>query len=102
MLAAADRLVGEQIDVVVASDRPDGDGARVLREAASAPYVPDLVLTAVAPGDEHAGWPLYTGKVPRSGRPTAFACRGYACDAPTGDAAELARQVTALAAARSD
>ena len=99
MLSAADRLMGEPIDVVVAADDPDGDEARALREAAAAPFVPDLVLTALAPSDEHASWPFYEGKVPRDGRATAYACRGYACDAPTADPDQLAGQVIALAPA---
>ena len=97
MLAAADRWLGEAVDVVVAADQVDAAGADELRQAAMAPFVPDLVLTGVAPGDDHAGWPLYVGKVPRDGRPTAYACRGYACDAPTVDAAELDEQVRRLA-----
>jgi uncharacterized protein YyaL (SSP411 family) len=94
MLAAADRRLGEPIDVVVAG-RPD-DG-RSLRQAAARPYVPDLVLTAVTDGDEHESWPLHAGKVARDGLATAYACRGYACDEPTHDPARLAEQVLGLA-----
>ncbi len=96
MLCAADRLLGEQIDVVVAGDQ-GSDGARELRHAAAAPYAPDLVLTGVAEGDPHAAWPLYVGKVARGGLPTAYACRGYACDEPTTDPSRLDAQVRALA-----
>ena len=53
MLSAADRMVGEPIDVVVA-EGPSGHG-RGLREAAIGPFAPDLVLTSVSTGDEHAG-----------------------------------------------
>jgi uncharacterized protein YyaL (SSP411 family) len=94
MLAAADRRLGEPIDVVVAG-RPD-DG-RSLRQAAARPYVPDLVLTAVTDGDEHESWPLHAGKVARDGLATAYGCRGYACDEPTHDPARLAEQVLGLA-----
>jgi uncharacterized protein YyaL (SSP411 family) len=92
MLCAADRMMGEAIDVVVV----EGDGADALRAAAIRPYVPDLVLTAVAPGDEHAEWPLYASKVAREGRATAYACRGYACDEPTSDPERLGEQVSGL------
>ena len=94
MLSAADRLVGEQVDVVVA--KAAGDDGRALRESAIGAFVPDLVLTSVAPGDAHAAWPLYAGKAARDGAATAYACRGYACDAPTSDPARLAEQVAAL------
>jgi len=96
MLAAADRMRSEPVDVVVAGDASSAD-ARALREAAVTPYVPNLVLTSLAPGDPHAGWPLYAGKEPRAGRATAYACRGYACDEPSADPTRLAEQVRALA-----
>ncbi|HEX7195992.1 MAG TPA: thioredoxin domain-containing protein [Candidatus Limnocylindria bacterium] len=96
MLSAADRLLGAPIDVVVAGD-PRSTEARALREAASAPYVPDLVLTGLADGDPQASWPLYDGKITRNGSATAYACRGYACDEPTTDPGLLAAQVAGLA-----
>jgi uncharacterized protein YyaL (SSP411 family) len=93
MLCAADRMIGEAIDVVVV----EGDGADALWHAAIRPFAPDLVLTSVAPGDAHAGWPLYASKVAREGRATAYVCRGYACDEPTTDPERLGEQVSALA-----
>ena len=96
MLCAADRLLGESIDVVVAGDQRSGN-AHALRRAAGAPYIPDLVLTGVADGDAHAGWALYVAKVERGGRATAYACRGYACDEPTDNPLRLSEQVDALA-----
>ncbi|MDQ3150043.1 MAG: thioredoxin domain-containing protein [Chloroflexota bacterium] len=99
MLCAADRSLGEQIDVVVA-DEPGSDNARALREAAAAPFVPDLVLAGVAEGDPHAAWPLFVGKVAAGRRPTAYACRGYACDQPTVDPGTLADQVVTLGQSR--
>jgi len=95
MLCAADRLLGDPVDVVVAGNREAAE-ARTLREAAAGPFVPDLVLTSVAPSDPHAGWPLFAEKVARGGVATAYACRGYACDAPTPDPSQLADQVRAL------
>ncbi|MCV0404344.1 MAG: thioredoxin domain-containing protein [Chloroflexi bacterium] len=96
MLCAADRQLGEPVDVVVAGDPTTAEAER-LRVAAAAKYVPDLVLTGVNEGDPQAGWPLFSGKLPRDGRPTAYACRGYACDEPTGDPERLAAQVAGLA-----
>jgi uncharacterized protein YyaL (SSP411 family) len=99
MLCAADRLIGEQVDVVVAGT-PAAPDAVALREAAIGPFVPDLVLTAVSDGDAHAGWPLHAGKVARASAATGYACRGYTCDEPTADPSRLAEQVRALANAR--
>jgi uncharacterized protein YyaL (SSP411 family) len=101
MLCAADRMLGEQLDVVVASPDPSAEDARLLRRAASAPYVPDLVLTSVAAGDPQADWPLYEAKAARGGTATAYACRGYACDEPTADPARLQEQVAVLGRASS-
>ncbi len=96
MLSAADRSLGEPVDVVVAS--PDGDAHAIdLRRAAASVYAPDLVLASVGPGHPHAEWPLFVGK----GAPDAaiaYACRGYACLAPTTDAMTLVDQVAELAA----
>ncbi len=99
MLSAADRLLGEQVDVVVAGP-PAAPDAVTLREAAIAPFVPDLVLTSVAEGDAHAAWPLYAGKGVRDGRSMAYACRGYACDEPTAEPSRLTEQVRTLAESR--
>ena len=99
MLAAADRMLGEPVDVVV-SGAADGAPALALREAAASPYVPDLVLATVGPEDPHAAWPLFVGKVARAGIATAYACRGYACDEPTTDPDRLSEQVRQLAAPR--
>ena len=99
MLSAADRWLGEPIDVVVAAPDVADAAARRLREAAAVPYVPDLVLAQAAPGDPHATWALFDGKVARDGRATAYACRGYACDEPTTDPDRLATQVSGLQAA---
>jgi len=99
MLCAADRQLSAPVDVVVAVRAADEPEGRDLRQAAAAPWVPDLVLTGVAAGDEHAGWPLYVGKAPREGQATAYACRGYACDEPTADPDRLVEQVRGLATA---
>jgi uncharacterized protein YyaL (SSP411 family) len=98
MLSAVDRLISQPIDVVVAAGSEDAE-AGALRRSAMVPYQPNLVLASVAPGDAHGAWPLFADKLPRDGRATAYACRGYACDAPTSDPAELHRQVAALQSA---
>ena len=100
MLAAADRMLGEPVDVVVAARSADDEGAVGLRRAAAVEYVPDLVLAAVAEGDAHSEWPLFAGKAPRGGAATAYACRGYSCDEPTSDPARLSAQVSGLGAIR--
>ena len=96
MLAAADRALGELLDVVIAGDAAD-QRAVALRRAASAPYAPDLVIAPLPDGAGIATWPLFKGKVARDGGPTAYVCRGYACDEPTADPERVRAQVAALA-----
>ena len=99
MLSAADRSLGDQIDVVVAGD-PSDPRAVALRRAAAGPYAPDLVIAPLPDGDRLGELQLFAAKVPRDGVPTAYVCRGYACDAPTSDPDLVAGQVTAQAGSR--
>jgi hypothetical protein len=96
MLAAADRALGEPLDVVVAGEGDD-PAAIALRRAAAGPYAPDLVIAPLPGGSPLARWPLFEGKLPRGGSPTAYVCRGYACDEPTGEPDRVRAQVAALA-----
>ena len=96
MLSAADRALRPAVDVVVAGDPGDPRSA-ALRRAAATPYAPDLVVAGVAPGDSLGERPLISGKVARDGVPTAYVCRGYACEAPTTDPGTVIEQVVRLA-----
>jgi len=96
MLAAADRGLGAPIDIVVAGD-PDDERAVVLRRAAIGPYLPDLVLAPLPPESRIADLPLFAGKVAIDGVPTAYVCRGYACEDPASDPQRVAEQVRGLA-----
>ncbi len=96
MLCAADRALRPAVDVVVAGDAADPRSI-ALRRAAAAPYEPDLVIATAAPGDDLGERPLFAGKTARDGAPTAYVCRGYACDAPTTDPAIVSEQVARLA-----
>ena len=97
MLCAADRALRPTIDVVVAGEPADPRSV-ALRRAAAAPYAPDLVIAGLPAGGPLGARPLFANKVPRHGVPTAYVCRGYACDAPTGDPAVVTAQVRRLAA----
>jgi uncharacterized protein YyaL (SSP411 family) len=100
MLSAADRALSEQVDAVIAGD-PVGTDARALRQAVSRPYAPDLVIAPFGPGSGLHDWPLFRDKLPRDDAATAYVCRGYACDAPTGDPRVAAEQVARLAVSRA-
>jgi uncharacterized protein YyaL (SSP411 family) len=96
LLAAGDRALGEPIDAVVVGDGDD-PLAVSLRRAAARPYQPDLVIAPCSLDDGTAAWPLFEGKTARDGMPTAYVCRGYACEEPTQDPERVAAQVARLA-----
>jgi uncharacterized protein YyaL (SSP411 family) len=97
MLSAADRALGEPIDVVIAGD-PEDPRAVALRREAARPYAPDLLIAPVVAGDPLGERPLFSAKEARAGRPTAYLCRGYSCDSPTTDPDEVARQLATMTA----
>jgi len=96
MLCAADRALRPTVDVVVAGEAAD-PRSDALRRAAAAPYAPDLVIAGLPAGDALSSRPLFAGKIARQGVPTAYVCRGYACDAPTADPSAVTAQVMRLA-----
>jgi len=83
------------IDAVIAGEGDD-PRALALRRATAAPYAPDLVIAPLPSGARFAAWPLFEGKAMRDGVPTAYVCRGYACDEPSGDPGLVTAQVAAL------
>jgi uncharacterized protein YyaL (SSP411 family) len=95
MLGALDRALSAPVDVVVAGD-PGEDRAVELRQAAASVFAPDLVIGACGSPSALETWPLFAGKQPLAGAPTAYVCRGYACQAPTHDPGKVAQQVAAL------
>jgi uncharacterized protein YyaL (SSP411 family) len=55
-------------------------------------FVPGLVLAGGDPGVAHQP-SLLEGRTMLNGQPAAYVCRGYVCDLPTTDPAELERQL---------
>ncbi len=96
MLAAADRALGQPLDAVIAGE-PNDPRAVTLRRSAATPYAPDLVIAPLPPGSHLAELPLFAGKTAQAGEPTAYLCRGYACDEPTTEPERLIAQVIASA-----
>jgi uncharacterized protein YyaL (SSP411 family) len=61
-------------------------------------YAPARVVAASAPGSASAV-PLLLDRPLVKGRPTAYVCRGFACQAPVTDADALREQLAERAAA---
>ncbi|MFZ4300025.1 thioredoxin domain-containing protein [Streptomyces cinereoruber] len=89
-LAVAEALLDGPREVAVVGD--PGDGAfRELRRTALLATAPGAVLAAGAPGGEE--FPLLEGRPLVDGRPAAYVCRRFTCDAPVTDPDELRRKL---------
>jgi hypothetical protein len=94
MLAVVDWLLDQPREIVIVHPPPPLDGRLVatVRDR----FVPNRVLTVVGASDVAARAalvPLVEGKEPQNGRSTAYVCTRGVCRLPTGDPAELARQL---------
>ena len=101
MLLALDFFLDRPKQVVVVIPRGAGeDEAAPLLSALRGRFVPNRVLSVVREGrdQENAARiiPLVRGKEAVGGRATAYVCEERTCMPPTGDPAELLRQVGAV------
>ncbi|HEX6919866.1 MAG TPA: thioredoxin domain-containing protein [Actinomycetes bacterium] len=94
-LAVAEALLDGPREVAVVGP-PDDPGTAALHRVALAGTAPGA---AVAVGDPGAGpgVPLLAGRPLVGGRPAAYVCRHFTCDAPTSDAGALAAALGARA-----
>ncbi|KUJ66109.1 hypothetical protein ACZ90_40370 [Streptomyces albus subsp. albus] len=89
-LAAAEAALDGPREVAVVG--PDGDPAtRALHRAALLGTAPGAVVAVGAPGSGEV--PLLADRPLFQGRPAAYVCRDFTCDAPTGDPKVLAAAV---------
>ncbi|MFC7486965.1 thioredoxin domain-containing protein [Knoellia sp. CPCC 206453] len=84
-LAVAEASVVGPLQVAIVGDGPT---AEALLATARASASPGLVIARGAPGAP--GQPLLEARPLRAGKPTAYVCRGFVCDAPVTDVEELA------------
>ena len=91
LLGAADMAVNGAVEVAIAG-KPGEKTFRALEHEVAVTYVPSMVL---AGGDDAGGGEiaLMEGRLPRSGKATAFVCRSYACEEPATDGAVLKSQL---------
>jgi len=96
-LAAAEAAVAGPLQVAVVHDEGHADEAQRLVRLARGALSPGLVLAHGAP--DAPGIPLLEARPLVEGRPTAYVCRGFVCDAPVTGAEALERALATAAQA---
>jgi uncharacterized protein YyaL (SSP411 family) len=94
LLAALDFATSGTREIAIIGD-PDAPDTKALLDTVYARYLPNKVVAGRAEDDaESAGLiPLLAQRPARDDKATAYVCEGYACQAPTTDPEELARQL---------
>jgi uncharacterized protein YyaL (SSP411 family) len=98
MLLAVDFYVGARREIVIAGPRED-ERTKALLAVVRGQFLPHAVVLwtegdgAGAPGSggRAAAVPLLEGKTTIDGRPAAYVCRDFACEAPVTEPEELGR-----------
>ncbi len=93
LLGAADLAAHGAVELALVGD-PASEGTRALARAAAGRFAPSLVLAAGRAAD-NPDLPLLAGRPEERGRPTAYLCRAYACDAPITEPALLEARLDA-------
>ncbi|UWZ35907.1 thioredoxin domain-containing protein [Dactylosporangium roseum] len=78
--AVGEALLSGPFEIAIAT--PDGHGGAEDPLVAAAWWHAPPGAVVVAGEPDRAGVPLLEGRVLREGRPTAYVCRGFVCDAP--------------------
>ena len=94
LLSALDFYLSTPYEVAIIGEREASD-TKMLLETVYSSYLPNKVVAGSSENDEEATQlvPLLANRPMRGGRPTAYVCVNYACQSPTTDPAELARQL---------
>ena len=94
LLSALDFYLSTPYEVAIIGEREAPD-TKMLLETVYSSYLPNKVVAGSYENDEEATQlvPLLANRPMRGGRPTAYVCVNYACQSPTTDPAELARQL---------
>jgi uncharacterized protein YyaL (SSP411 family) len=93
-LAASAALLAGPLEVAVVGD-PADELTSLLHLIALMSTTPGTVVAVGGTVDDPAGTPLLRDRSTLDGRPAAYVCRGFACQRPTSDPAELALSVGA-------
>ena len=93
-------LYQTEIAIIGAASDP---ATRDLLRAVHRGYTPNKVVARLDPADNETPKrvPLLADRPQLDGKPTAYVCRGYACDEPTTEPRRAAEQVAGLSRAGS-
>jgi uncharacterized protein YyaL (SSP411 family) len=95
-LGALDLHLGPVAEVALVWPAGAAAALAPLLDAVFRRYQPNRVVVGAATGTpDGAGIPLLAGRAAVEGRPTAYVCRDYVCQAPVTDPLALARQLDA-------
>jgi uncharacterized protein YyaL (SSP411 family) len=93
LLAALDFRLSRPKEIAIVGD-PEVKDTEALLDTLFGRYLPNKVVAGRAPDGEAASLiPLLADRPMRDGKATAYVCEGYACQNPTTDPEELARQL---------
>ena len=94
LLCALDFSTSEPREVAIVGD-PDAPDTKALIGKVYEGYLPNKVVAGRVPNDDEAAGliPLLAERPTRDGRATAYVCVQYACQTPTAEPEELARQL---------
>ena len=67
-----------------------GENTEAFKEVIRSRYLPNRVMVGSPPGIDS---PMLTGKTALNGKPTAYVCKNYTCQAPTTNPSALASQL---------
>jgi uncharacterized protein len=94
LLSALDFYLSTPYEVAIIGDH-EAPGTKALLETVYSSYLPNKVVAGRSEDDEEAMRlvPLLADRTMRGGEATAYVCVNYACQSPTTEPAELARQL---------
>jgi uncharacterized protein YyaL (SSP411 family) len=94
LLSALDDFIGPLWEIAVVG-APDDPATRALLGVVNGRYLPRSVVAAGAPGDQAPPEmvPLLADRTLLRGRPAAYVCQGFACQAPVTEPQQLAAEL---------
>ncbi len=93
LLCAMDFVIGRPREIAIVGPA-NSDETRALRRAVFGRFLPNRVVAGASGTGYPARIPLLQDRPLRDGKPTAYVCEGYVCQAPVTTPEDLAAQLT--------